>query len=186
MFSQTIVIIGFMGAGKSSVAIELARLLDCRAVDLDTWIAERERRAPGEIIEQDGEAAFRQFETRALGEVLQQGEVLQEAGGSAIVIAVGGGAWTLAQNRELLAQHEAFTVWLDPPFELCWQRIALGDDPREARPLAPSREIAQALYESRRPIYALADTRVAVSENDDAVAVARKVADAISQTKSTD
>jgi shikimate kinase len=176
MSSQIIVIIGFMGAGKTSVGNELARALDCRAVDLDSWIIDQEQRAPGEIIEKDGEEAFRRIETRALGEVLQQ------AGNSAIVIAVGGGAWMLAENRELIAKHEAFTVWLDAPFELCWGRIASGD---EARPLAPSREIAQALYDARRPVYALAEARIAVSETENAKAVARKVVDAMSQSKST-
>jgi shikimate kinase len=176
MSSQTIVIVGFMGAGKTTVGSALARLLDCRAADLDSWIAEREQRAPGEIIEQDGEAAFRRKETEALSDVLQQ------ARSSAIVIAVGGGAWTLAENRQLIAQHEAFTVWLDAPFELCWQRIESSED---ARPLAPSREIAEALYDARRPIYALADARVRVSGDDDAEEAARKMADAISQTKTT-
>lgn len=159
-----------MGAGKTSVGTELARLLDRRFVDLDSWIAERQQRAPGEIIKQDGEAVFRLVETRALDKVLQEGQ------SSAIVLAVGGGAWTLAENRELIAQHEAFTVWLDAPFELCWQRIELDED---TRPLAPSREIAEALYDARRPIYALADARIAVSGNDDAEAVAQKVTDAM-------
>lgn len=155
-----------MGSGKTTVGQELARLLDRRAVDLDTWITERERRGPTEIIEQDGEAAFRRIETEALGEVLRDGDV-------AGVVAVGGGAWTVPENRQLIAEQECFTVWLDAPFELCWQRI---EAERERRPLARSREQSQALYCKRRPVYELADARVPVDENDSGAAVATRVA----------
>ncbi len=170
MSNQTIIIIGFMGSGKTTVGHELARLLDLRAVDLDSWIAEREQRTPSEIIEQDGEAAFRRIETRALG------EVLRDASEVSSVVAVGGGAWTVPENRQLIAEREGFTVWLDPPFELCWQRIAAE---QKARPLARSREQAQALYLERRPVYELADLRIPVSENDTALTVATRVSDAI-------
>jgi shikimate kinase len=167
VISQTIIIIGFMGSGKTTVGQELARLLDRRAVDLDWWITEHEQRGPTEIIEQDGEAAFRRIETRALG------EVLQEACGVASVVAVGGGAWTVPENRQLIAEQGCFTVWLDAPFELCWQRIAAE---RERRPLARSREQAQALYLERRGVYELADFQIPVLENDSAAAVATRVA----------
>ena len=81
---HTIVIVGFMGSGKTTVGNELARRLACRAVDLDSWITERERRSPTEIIEQDGETAFRRIETEALLEVLREA-----FGSSATVVAVG-------------------------------------------------------------------------------------------------
>jgi shikimate kinase len=168
MSSQTIIIIGFMGSGKTTVGKELARLLNYRAVDLDSWITEREQRGPAEIVEQDGEAAFRQMETQALSEVLREA-----SGSSAMVVAVGGGAWTIAENRRLIAKHGAFTAWLDPSFELCWQRIEAG---QEVRPLARSREQAQALYDIRRPLYELADARISVYENDSAQAIAARVA----------
>jgi shikimate kinase len=162
---QQIVIMGFMGTGKTTVAYGLARKLDCRAVDLDDLITQRETRGPKEIIEQDGEEAFRRIETKMLHEVLMEA--------SARVLAVGGGAWTIAENRKLITEHGAFTVWLDAPFELCWKRIEAG---REARPLARSREMAQTLYAARRTIYALADARIPVYENESAEEIATKVA----------
>lgn len=168
MSNQRIIIIGFMGAGKTTVAHELARLLNHRAIDLDALVAERERRGPGEIIEQDGEDAFRQVETEALRAVLLDA--------TARVIAVGGGAWTIAENRKLIAAHGGFTVWLAAPFELCWQRMAAAPEPR---PLARSREITQKLYTERLPFYELADVRVSVSENDGVGEVAAKVASAL-------
>jgi shikimate kinase len=171
--SQTIIIIGFMGSGKTTVANELARLLDCRAIDLDSWIAEREQRCPAEIIEQESEAAFREIETRALNEVLRAAP-----GGSATIIAVGGGAWTIAENRQLIAERNAFTVWLDPSFELCWQRITAGP---EVRPLARGRAQAQALYVARRPVYETADARIAVAEDESVAEIAKRIANALAE-----
>jgi shikimate kinase len=170
MNNQTIVIMGFMGSGKTTVAYGLSRQLNCRAIDLDHMITQSESRGPREIIEQDGEEVFRRIET----EILRQ--VLKEA--SARVVAVGGGAWTIAENRKMIAEHGAFTVWLDAPFELCWKRIETG---REARPLARSRELAQALYTARRQFYALADARIPVSENESAEAIATKVVGAVAR-----
>lgn len=173
MSSQTIIIIGFMGSGKTTVGNELARLLACRAVDLDSRIAEREQRSPTEIIEQDGEAAFREIETQTLREVLREAP-----DGSAEVVAVGGGAWTIPENRRLIAEQGGFTVWLDAPFELCWQRIASGP---ETRPLARAREQAEALYLARRPAYELADALISVNENDSAEEIAKNVAVALAK-----
>jgi shikimate kinase len=168
MNDQQVVIMGFMGTGKTTVAVALARKLNCRAIDLDDLIAQRETRGPREIIEQDGEVAFRRIETNMLHKVLVEA--------SARVLAVGGGAWTIAENRKLITEHGAFTVWLDAPFELCWKRIEAGP---EARPLARSREMAQKLYAARRPIYALADTRIHVHENESAEEIATKLAQEI-------
>jgi len=165
MTFQPIIIVGFMGSGKTTVALELASHLSCGAIDLDEWIKQREKRSPKEIIEQDGEEVFRRMETRVLGEVLDEGV--------ARVIAVGGGAWTIAANRKLMTDHAAFVAWLDAGFELCWERIEASG---ETRPLARSREIAQKLYDERRPIYELADARIEINENESAEETAKKVA----------
>jgi shikimate kinase len=165
MTSQQIVIIGFMGSGKTTVAIELARKLNCRVLDLDDLITQSEKRSPKEIIQQDGEQAFRTIETEALRQVLAEA--------SARVVAVGGGAWTIEENRRLMVEHGAFTIWLDAPFALCWKRIDAG---REARPLAGTREMARKLYTERRPFYESADARVTVKENESVEEVVKKVA----------
>jgi shikimate kinase len=169
---KLIVIIGFMGSGKTTVTRELARLLNCHAIDLDELISARENRSPGEIIEQSGEDEFRRIETETLRQVL----IEQSDDSSASIIALGGGTWILPENRELIAQYGASTVWLDAPFELCWQRI-LTD--AEARPLAVTREMAEKLGADRRPVYALANVRMAVSSNLTAVELAAVVANAV-------
>jgi len=169
---RLIVIVGFMGAGKTTVARELARLLNCRSIDLDELISERERRTPGQIIEKSGEDEFRRKETEALREVLDQ----LNDDSSANIIALGGGAWIVNENRKLIAERDGFTVWLDAPFELCWQRI---EDEDESRPLAHSREAAEKLMAERRSIYELADLRIAVSTEQTQREVALAIVNAL-------
>jgi shikimate kinase len=168
MSKVPIIITGFMGSGKTTVAQALARSLDCRSIDLDQLITERAGRTPKEIIEQDGESGFREIETRLLREALEQG--------AARVIALGGGAWIIQTNRDLIAAHNGFAAWLDAPFELCWQRITAAG---RKRPLARSEEQARKLYEERRPVYELATLRVAVAGkgvDESALAIARRLA----------
>jgi shikimate kinase len=154
MTDRRIVIVGFMGCGKTTVAKALAQRLGCAMIDLDSFMTSREGRSPAEIIEQDGETAFREIETRALKVVLEENV--------ARVIALGGGAWTIEANRAFVAQRDCLSVWLDAPFELCWERIQLSE---AVRPLALDRESAQALYESRRATYGSADLRVPADTN---------------------
>jgi shikimate kinase len=170
VMANQIIIIGFMGTGKTTVARELAQMLNFPLVDLDELIATNEGRTPKQIIEQDGEDKFREIETQRLREVLVE-ETTR-------VVAVGGGAWTIARNRRTIADHRAFTVWLDAPFELCWQRIEAG---HEARPLAPSRELAETLYDERRGSYELADARITIAENDSVEEIAAKISRAYSR-----
>jgi shikimate kinase len=165
---QPIVITGFMASGKTSVALALARLLNCRAIDLDQAISETEARTPRQIIEQDGESAFRQIETRRLRQTLELG--------SATVIALGGGAWTVEENRELVAAHHGLTVWIDSPFELCWQRIVAAG---KERPLAPTEEQARRLFRDRRRHYELASFRLLANGEEGVAELAATIARAI-------
>jgi shikimate kinase len=156
MMTRRIVILGFMACGKTTVGQALARKLDAKFIDLDSQITENEGRSPAQIIAANGEAPFREIETLALRDVLQN----REAG----VIALGGGTWTIPANRTLVALHDCQTVWLDVPFEVCWQRIS--ENTGAVRPLAADYQTAQSRYESRRPFYALAEQPVSVSADD--------------------
>jgi shikimate kinase len=150
---RPIVITGFMGCGKTSVAREVAQRLSLTMVDLDEWITERAGRSPAQIIVEEGEATFRSIESNALRELLESKK--------ADLIALGGGAWIEETNRALADQHHCLSVWLDAPFETCWARIeASGDN----RPLGKNRNEASALYERRRPIYQLANVHIHVNE----------------------
>ena len=156
MKDRRIVIVGFMGSGKTAVAGALARRLGCDSIDLDSFVTDREGRSPAEIIKQDGEAAFREIETQALRKALENKD--------ARVIALGGGAWPVEANRALIAEHDCLSVWLDAPFELCWDRIISSAS--TARPMAPDRESAQRLYETRRASYELAQLRMDASAGE--------------------
>jgi shikimate kinase len=149
-----IVVTGFMGSGKSRIARRLAERLNLEFVDLDEHITARHGRSPAQLINEDGEAAFRVIESKALLEVLKN-----KATG---VIALGGGAWIKLRNRNLMDEYKCLSVWLDTPFEMCWYRIhASGDE----RPLARTKQQARALYERRRPVYKLAKIHAQVPVN---------------------
>ena len=147
-----IVITGFMGCGKSKVARELARLRNVVMVDLDDWITARAGRTPAQLITENGERAFREIETKALRELLQRG--------GAGVIALGGGAWIEKTNRDLIDEYDCTSIWLDTPFEICWERIIASE---EDRPLGRTREEAETRYDLRKPIYALAQLHIPVT-----------------------
>jgi len=176
MENAPIVITGFMGSGKSTVGRALARRLDSQMVDLDKEILKQEKRSAKQIIEEDGETAFREIETRVLCDVLQKN--------AAGVIALGGGAWTVARNRELITSAGGTSVWLDAPFSVCWQRIVAGIvDGREGRPLARNEPEALGLYTQRRAAYAAADLHVEDRGNKTADELAVEIAIALAERK---
>jgi shikimate kinase len=167
--TQPIIITGFMGAGKTTVAHALSRKLRCAMVDLDDFITERMGRTPQAIIDEDGEQRFRELESHALRKALETG--------NAQTIALGGGTWTLESNRALIKERNGFTVWLDAPFKLCWQRISSENS---SRPLARDFNSARELYDRRRAVYAQAMLRVEVCEERSADAIALEIMDALS------
>jgi shikimate kinase len=145
-----------MGCGKSKIARGLARSLDLTMVDLDDSITAHTGRTPAQLINEDGEPAFRRIESDALREVLSSG--------AAGVIALGGGAWIEAENRELIDQYNCASIWLDVPFEVCWSRIeSAGED----RPLGKTRCQAQALIKRRRPMYRHASLHISVRAHEE-------------------
>jgi len=164
-----IVITGFMGCGKSEVARNLAQLLNLTMTDLDELITRAVGRSPAELIQQEGEREFREIETQNLKSLLTE----QVAG----VIALGGGAWIESNNRELIGQANGVSVWIDTPFEICWQRITNSS---EDRPLGRSEEQARDLFDRRLPIYALSAVRIAVRDHDLPEELAMRIANKLS------
>lgn len=164
---RPIVITGFMGSGKTSVARALGSLLSIAVIDLDEEITRLQSRTPAELISGLGEEAFREIETDVLQQVLRQ---------NSRIIALGGGTWTVPGNRDLLQAYNCLVIWLDAPFDTCWSRIK---DSGGKRPLAPDRRQAQTLYERRRAIYELAALRIEVLEDVAPADVAKRMHQAV-------
>lgn len=172
MKDRRIIIVGFMGCGKTTVAKALAARLDCGMLDLDAIISAQQNMSVPELISERGESAFRDAETSALQVVLDR---LQPR-----IIALGGGAWTLERNRDLINGHECLTVFLDASYNLCWQRITAHPEPR---PFALERSAAHKLYRERYPLYALANVRVEVTDKMSADDVAAQIAEQIKRRR---
>lgn len=102
MKAQNIVLIGFMGCGKSSVARELSVLLKIPSLDLDAEIERASGKTVAQIFAQNGEEFFRHLETQTLREVLEKNAV----------IATGGGVPTTEENRVLLKKSSSLVVYL--------------------------------------------------------------------------
>ena len=157
---KRVVLVGFMGAGKSTVGPLVARVLGWAFLDMDTRIEERAGRAIADVFRDQGEPAFRALEL----------EVAEEAASRPrLVIAAGGGAFAQPATREVL-QRSAVTVWLR-----CDAAILEGRVPANGlRPLAANRAIMRSLLTEREPSYQLADVVVEASEGT-AESVARRV-----------
>jgi shikimate kinase len=149
-------LVGFMGAGKSTVGRALAEQLGWQFSDIDDEIERQQGEKISDIFITRGEAAFREMET----ETIRQHVDTIRAGVPA-VIALGGGAFVQPRNWELL-ENNGVTVWLDCPFDVVRQRLN-GDD---TRPLAKDSGRLARLFEDRRPLYSRADFRVEVITDD--------------------
>ncbi len=148
---RVIVLVGFMGAGKTSVGRELANLLGWRFDDLDDRIQAREGRTIEEIFRDEGEAEFRRCEHLAFRELLSESESDYR------VIALGGGAFAQAQNVSMLQDGNVPSVFLDAPIEELFRRC---EQQELNRPLRRDEPHFRKLYEIRRPLYLAATCRV--------------------------
>jgi 3-dehydroquinate synthase len=150
--NENIYLTGFMGAGKSVVGRELARLLNRRLVDMDAVLETRLGLTIREYFAQKGEPAFRQQETALLRELSRR---------KRLVVATGGGLVADDLNRKLMTRSGR-VIQLDVSLETCYQRLKPEDV--ALRPLFQNPTAAKALYEKRRPLYALAEVSLPVDD----------------------
>jgi shikimate kinase / 3-dehydroquinate synthase len=152
VLNRPLAIVGFMGAGKSTLGRHAAERIERPFVDVDDLIAAEYGDTVAALFARDGEAKFRELEEEwalAMLEAPERG-----------VVALGGGAIESEQTRERL-RALATTVWLDVPVDEAWRR-ARGS----ARPLAQDESEFRARYERRRPLYAAAADFVARDLDD--------------------
>lgn len=147
---ERVVLVGFMGAGKSTIGPLVAERLGWTFLDLDTRIEERTGRRIAELFRDRGEPAFRELERAAALEAMRQAR---------LVLAAGGGAFAQPATREAL-QKGSITVWLRCDLPTILARVPADG----SRPLAANRAIMQALLAEREPSYQLSEVVVDTSE----------------------
>ncbi len=146
---RSIVLIGLMGAGKTTVGRRLAKRLGLPFVDADHEIERAAGKSIEEIFAEDGEEFFRAGEERVIARLLENGPQ---------VLATGGGAWMREATRERVKER-GISVWLKADLDVLMERVLR----RPGRPLLKNdnpRAVMERLIEERYPVYALADITV--------------------------
>jgi shikimate kinase len=146
---RSVVLVGMMGAGKSSVGRKLAQRLALPFVDADTEIEAAAGMTIPEIFEVRGEADFRAGEARVIARLLEGGPQ---------VLATGGGAFMNVDTRRLIGQ-KAVSIWLRAEFDVLMRRIKRRNDRPLLRTADPEATL-RALIDQRYPVYALADLTI--------------------------
>ena len=147
MRADKIYLVGFMGAGKTTLAVALGARLDWRVEDLDAVIERREGARVADIFASQGESHFRAAEQAALRSLLPARQV---------VVATGGGAFVATANRSLINQ-DGVSVWLDVSLKRVAARPRVEDG---RRPLAADRAAMERLFHARQSTYREARVRL--------------------------
>ncbi len=152
---MALVLIGFMGAGKSTLAGRLAKQRGRKPIDGDALLVERFGHSVAHEFELHGEQAFRAAEEEVVCGLLEGADARD-------VIALGGGSVLSARVRAALTGHTTALIEVAP--EVAWERVHRGDGAE--RPLARDREAFEALYAQRRGMYEeIADVRLLWAES---------------------
>ncbi|MEM1314854.1 MAG: shikimate kinase [Pseudomonadota bacterium] len=147
---RPVVLVGLMGAGKTTVGRRLAARLSAPFVDSDEAVEDAARMSVAEIFETMGEAAFRDGERRVISRLLTE---------SPQVVATGGGAWMNDRTRQEIRAQGATVIWLRADLDVLVERVGR----RGGRPLLAGgepREILAGLMAKRDPVYAEADLEI--------------------------
>jgi shikimate kinase len=144
--TDKIYLVGFMAAGKTTLAQGLARRLGWRAEDVDLMIEARERRTIADIFAREGEPYFRSIERQVIYSLLPLRHT---------IVATGGGTFIDPEVRAAI-NADGVSVWIDAPFDVLLDRIPADG----RRPLASDRMQMTVLYETRRLAYEQAHIRL--------------------------
>jgi len=171
---KTLVLVGMMGAGKTSVGRRLAGILGVPFRDADVEIESAAGCTINEIFERFGEPAFRSGERKVIARLLTD---------PPHVLAAGGGAFIDEETRQRIKEH-AVSIWLRAPLDLLIQRV-LRKDTRPLLRNTDSKATLERLLREREPIYAEADLVIESDEGPHDVVVKRIVA-ALEERKARD
>ena len=143
---ESVSLIGFMGAGKTAVGRALAEKLELPFMDLDETIEQMENRSVFEIFAADGEVYFRRLEWN----------VLQKLHEGPVVLSVGGGAFTIDDNINLI-NGKSTSIWLNCSVDVCLERVVKSGT---IRPLFRDPDQFRQLYKHRQSYYKRADQKI--------------------------
>jgi len=147
--ADKVYLVGFMAAGKTTLARALAKRLDWRVTDIDDLIEQREHMSVAQVFAKRGEPYFRAAERAILQQQLAPRH---------LVVATGGGTFVDPQNRSVI-NRDGVSVWLDAPLERIIARLPVDG----RRPLAADRVELERLYHARRAAYEQAHVRLDAS-----------------------
>lgn len=170
---RSVVIVGLMGAGKSTIGKRVAQMLGLNFVDADTEIEAASRMTIPELFENYGESEFRDLERRVIKRILRTGPR---------VLATGGGAFMNEATRKAISRA-GVSVWLKAELDVLMERVSRKSN----RPLlktADPRATMQKLMDDRYPIYALADLTI-ISRDERKDVMAAEVVEALAEMQRT-
>ena len=165
--AKVVVLVGLMGAGKSTVGRKIATMLNLPFRDVDTEIETVSRMTIPELFETYGEEEFRDLERRVILRLLEDGPM---------ILATGGGAYMNAETREAIAAN-GISIWLNAELDVLMDRVSR----RQNRPLLKNddpRGVMQRLMTERYPVYALADLHV-MTRDDKKEVIAGELVDVL-------
>ena len=148
--SRSVVLVGMMGVGKSSIGRRLATRLGIAFVDADTEIEKAAGMSISDIFARHGEADFRSGEARVIARLLENGPQ---------VLATGGGAFMNDGTRAAI-KSKGVSIWLSAEFDVLMRRVAKRRNERPMLQTEDPAETLRQLLKVRDPIYALADLTI--------------------------
>ena len=160
-----VALVGFMASGKTTIGRRLARKLGRPFCDTDAMVIQ-DHGPISKIFATEGEPAFRRYETEAIRTALDREEPA--------VIALGGGALTVPENRALL-EASAYRIFIKVPAEQILARVRRSRDVRPVLGSSPTLETVTALYASRLAEYERADRVIEAARRSDATVIAEIV-----------
>jgi len=151
-----IYLVGFMGSGKTTVGRLLADHMGWPFADIDDDIESAEKTKVSSLFATRGESEFRRIESQII-----QKRVRKIQAGQPMVVALGGGSFTVPENIDLLLNN-GVSIWLDASLDVVKHRVSLASH----RPLAKDAARFEQLFQERRPFYEKADYRVEIKDDD--------------------
>lgn len=139
---ENVYLVGMMGSGKSTTAVELAKFLKSKATDVDELIIKNANKSINQIFKEDGEAKFRATESKILEQVTAS---------PGQIVATGGGV-VLKQDNIDRMRSTGTVIYLNASFPVLWQRVKHNQDRPLLRGSSPE-EALKEIYEERVPLY---------------------------------